>query len=261
MKQIEKFNTSPLLVGACAEFHNEMLTLILAFSLGVLKIEDLVPAYELEVSKLNQTVNRSQKLANTRLIIEHDRIRDRLITRFFRMVKDLKKSPIAEEKRFGEILWDAISQYEGMAKNEMNKETNEVRGMLRDLEVHDLNEIVLNANLGPLRDQIQYNNDAVSNLMSGRNEAETEKGKINTLEQRKVVTDLYNQIVLRVNAVAALEEIDEVNAFIDRVNTLIEAYRRVISHMRPGGTGNEKVNKKETPEPQPEQPEETENEE
>ena len=244
MKQIQKFSTSPLLVAACAEFHNEMLTLIVAVALDVLRIEDLFPEYELQVSKLNLTVNKSQKLANTRSIIEYDHIRDRLIGRFFKQVKDLKNSPLAGEKQLGEILWDAISQYEGMAKNERNKETNEIRGMLRDLDVHELNEAVLNANLGTLRDQIRDNNDEFSNLMSGRNEAETQKDKLYATELRKEAANLYDQIVLRVNAVAILNTIEEVDAFIDRVNTLIEAYRRVISHMRPGGTGNEKINKK-----------------
>ena len=245
MLQIQKFYITRLLGGAIAAFHNAFIAIVQNFDLGMLHIQELFPRYQKEVETLNRVVTQTPKLSNTRELSQADEIRDRSLNRFFKLVKDLKNSPNPLEKPKGELLWDVVSHYEGLSRYEMNKQTAMVKGMLQDLEKSEAKDALERLNLVYLVDEIRNQNSRVEDLMMQRIEGETEKESTKTVEQRKIVNTLYDEIVLYINATAVLEPQDEVSNLIEKTNALIDEYRRMIAHMQPGGAGNEKITKKE----------------
>ena len=244
MVQIKTFPLTRLLDGAIAEFHNAFIPIVLAYDLNKLSIHSIFPKYEVSVEKLNKAISKSPRLANTQKIAKADAYRDRVIKRFFKLVKDMRKSPIPEENAAGTTLWNAVSPYDGVAGYELNKETALVKDMLYELQKPKATEAIRALNLYNTVTQIgQYNNE-VEALMAERVETESGIEKINTLEQRKEANALYTEVVQYINATAILNFDADIDELVERTNALIEEYRRVISRMQPGGTGNEKGGKK-----------------
>ena len=156
----------------------------------------------------------------------------------------MKSSPLPEENAAGTILWNAISPYDGIADYEINKETALVKGMLGVLRTPEATTAIRELNLYNLIAQIEQYNNEVEALMAERIDKEAGKPNVNTSTQRKEANNLYNDVVQRINATATLNPSENVDELVARTNALIEAYRRVASQMRPGGSGNEKVKKK-----------------
>ena len=113
MKQIKKFAFTRLLDGAIAEFHNAFVLIVAAYDLDKINVQTVFPKYEAAIEKLNKAISKSPRLANTQKIAKADACRDRVVNRFFKLVKDMRKSPIAEEHSAGTTLWNAISLYDG----------------------------------------------------------------------------------------------------------------------------------------------------
>jgi hypothetical protein len=245
MEQIKKFSISQLLGGAFAEYHNSFILIVQEFDLDTLHIKALFPPYRTEVETLNVVVTKSTKLVNTREIGQGDEIRDRSLNRFFNLIKDMKSSPNMNEKPHGELLWDIISHYDGLSKYEMNKQTAMVKGMLNDLSKPEAQDAIEKLNLTSLVADIYQQNSQVEDLMLRRIDGEAEKESVKTTEQRKIVSTLYNELVLYINATAVLEPQEMVSNLIEKVNALIDGYRRMVANMRPGGAGNESIAKKE----------------
>ena len=253
MTQIESLALSRLLDAPFTGYHMSVFSIIQIFDMSELRIQQLIPVYEQEIQTLDLAMGKSYRKENTQLITKTDALRDRLTNRFFNEAKFLKNSPVESEKEDGTILWNAISQYEGITRYEMNKETVLLKAMFRDLDKTEVLEVVVRYNLQDMVNQIKQYNSEVEALLADRVAKQSEITKVETLEQRKVVTNVYNDIVKTVNAVAILEPTAAVIDFIQRVNALIEEYRLVIAHMKSGGSGNEKRKKKENPEDLPEE--------
>ena len=244
MEQIKSLSLTALLVGSHAEFHTSVLSLITATTPEVLFIKVFFSDYQREVEKLLSLVNKSNRLPQTKELKEADNGRDAYLRRLFKSVKDLMKSPSSDEKEAAEKIWNVIVSYKGIMENEINKETAQIRGLFRDLETEELEAALKYVFLDDIIGRMKTYNDIVVEEMDKRVKLESKKQKIDTAEQRKIVNDLYASIVRQVNAFAIAMPSEEVDEFILSLNSLIDEYKRVISHMQPGGTGNEKVNKK-----------------
>ena len=249
MAQIKKFSLTRLLDGSIAEFHNAFILIVLAYNLNKMSLQKVFPTYQEAVDKLNKAISKSPRLANTQKIAKADAFRDRVINRFFKLIKEMRKSPIPEENAAGTTLWNIISSYEGVITYELNKETAMTKGMLQGLNNSEAIAAIDVLNLSRLAAQMEQYNTEVETLMAERIDKESEKTKVNTLEQRREANALYESVVQHINASALLKPDDSIEELVERANALIDEYRRVITHMRPGGSGNEKgKKKKENPE-------------
>ena len=167
-------------------------------------------------------------------------MRDAYISRLFKSVKDLMRSPTDLEKSNAEVIWDAISQYSGLTGYEMNKQTGVVRNMLNVLAVPEVDAAVQTLRLDLLVKQIEDANNEFAVEMNVRVEGEAEKLKITASEQKNLTNKSYAQVVQKINAVAVVSPTPDTDEFIDKMNALVEEYQRVIKNMQPGGSGNEK---------------------
>jgi len=244
MKTIEKFGTDKLLVGAFAQLNRGFINFILPISLALLRLEELFPPYREAVEKFELLVNKTLRLPLTREITEHDAYRDRLLRRFFNLLKDFRKSINADEKHNGTVVWEAVSAYEGIMDNEMNKQTSMILGMLRDLNAPLVKEAVEMLKLDDLVMQIQVCNDELEVALLKRVEILNDQVDVKTKEQRKIVNKLREPVIQRINAVSNLESDPVIDELVGKINTLFGEYNRMAKHMRAGGTGNEKISKK-----------------
>ena len=259
MKQIKSISLSHLLVASHYEFHQSVVRLITTATPAVLHIDTQFPPYKEAVVLELEIINRNQYLANTQKLEELDTLRDALLSRLFTQIDMAARSPIATEREAGEKLRIGVSPYRGIAKNEYTKETAQMRGLLRDLGQDEYTEAIDTLTLGPVVQQLRQTNNQFSAAMEERVATEATRTQnqldITTPQQRKVVDELYKNLILIVNSFAVAMPAAEIDNFIDLMNALTDQYKRVIASQRPGGSGNEKGGGKKDDET-PETPEE-----
>ena len=246
MKKIKVLRLSRLLASASVSFHSLVESIILPFVTIVNTLGVLLPDYKTSIEAQQRAGNRDMRLANTRSITENDKVRDTYLRRFFKYVADFLKSPDADEKNNARIVGDATSRFRGLMDYEMNKQTVEVQNLVTVLRAQPVMQAVSDLDLTGLVDKIADTNAFFQGEMDTRIQDESKKEKLNTAEQRKVTEGIYLQITDKINAMASLMPSSETDDCIDQLNALIDQYDRIISHMRSGGSGNEKLPRKET---------------
>ena len=241
MKKIRTFGLSRLLASASVSFHSSVESIISVFATIVTTLGVLLPDYKLSIEAQQRAGNRDLRLANTRSITENDNVRDTYLRRFFKYVADFLKSPDADEKNNAHIVSDATARFQGLMSYEMNKQTVEVQNLVTVLRSQPIMQAVGDLDLTGLVDKIADSNAIFQDEMDTRIIDESKKEKLNTAAQRKVTDGLYNQIIDKINAMAILMPSSETDDCIDQLNALVDQYDRIISSMRSGGSGNEKL--------------------
>lgn len=245
MAEIKTMNVTKLLVASHYEFHRTAEALMTAAKAATLHIETLLPAYTEAVNLEFQIINYNQYLTNTALLKQLDEKRGKLLSRLFRHIDMAVRSPLEEERLAGEALKVIVSPYRGIAQNEYTKETAQLRGLARDLATEEASVHLDTLYLGEIEQKLRYANIEFATALDGRMTTEAVRPqnhiKVKRYDQQKIVNELYRQIILRINAFAIAEPTDEIDAFIELMNAHIDQYKRVISHLQPGGSGNEKV--------------------
>ena len=244
MKQIKSISLTHLLVASHYEFHQSVVRLIVAATPEVLHIETQYPAYLAAVNLELQIINRNQYLTGTQKLEELDAQRDALLSRLYTQIDMAARSPIAEEKAAGEALRIIVSPYRGIARNEYTKETAQLRGLMRDLGTDAAAAHIDTLLAGPVVQKLRQANNQFAAAMEERVATEATRAQnqvdVTTGQQRKVVDELYKNLVLIVNSFAVAMPAAAIDEFIDLVNALLDQYKRVIASQRPGGSGNEK---------------------
>ena len=243
MKKIKVLRLSRLLASASVAFHSSVWGIITLFTTIKTTLGALLPDYEAAIDAQQRAGNRDLRLANTRSITENDKVRDTYLRRLFKYVTDFLKSPDAAEKDNALIVNDAISRFRGLMDYEMNKQTVEVQNLITVLRTQPVMQAVGDLDLTGLVDKIADTNALFQDEMDTRIQDESKKEKLNTAEQRKATEELYLQITDKINAMANLMPSSETDDCIDQLNALVDQYDRTISHMRSGGSGNEKLPK------------------
>ena len=243
MKEIKSFKMTKLLGLASVEFHSFVTSILLIFEGVFDSFKDLIDEYAKSVDLQRQAGNKNMRLANTDALNEKDKVRDAFISRFFKSVKDFQRSPDTGEKKAANIIYNEISRFEGLTSYEKNKETGFVKNLLTSLQLPDVWNAVNTLRLETLYEQIAKANADFEQEMNIRFEGELQKDDLNARQQRKTTEDLYNKVVKYVNAHGLVNPSSDIDECIDRMNVLIDEYERTISHMRPGGSGNESLPK------------------
>ena len=244
MKTIKKFGLTKLLVAACIEFHDSVVSIISTIPAIVSALGDTLGEYKDKIVALKSAANKETRLTNTRAVTEKDNVRDALLSRFFKYVTDYLKSPLDNEKSAAQTIEDTISRFRGLVKYEMNKETGEIKSMIDSLRPQPVANALLTLGLDSLVQKIEdANNDFISE-MTARVDGEAKKSKLNTREQQSAARIAFDNVTKKINAIAILTPSADSDKCIDQINALIDAYDRTISHMRSGGAGNESLPKK-----------------
>ena len=244
MKQIEKFGVSKLLVASSLEFHDSAESRIRIYPSIVTTLGATFTNYAASINDQRTAANKDTRLVNTEQIHEVDSVRDPLVRRLFRNVDDFSRSPITDEKTNGKIIKNKIERFRGLADYEMSKETTEIKNMIIVLREQEVMTAVTALELEGLILKIEDANNAFIDAMTKRIDGESGKVKLNTAEMRKITEACYAEVILKINAFAIATPSEDLDKCIDSMNALVEQYERIVSRMRSGGSGNEKLPKK-----------------
>lgn len=228
-KQIKNFNKTQLPIGTQTNFHKKVLTLIGTTTTAALHVEGLEPQYAAAIDTLSSIVNRPTTYVATQSRQETDDRRDRFVTVIHQIINAHKNNPIAEKQAASATLSALMAPYRSITRHQYAKETEEINGMLAVLEAH-----ATEAGLLGLTDEVAGLTEANEAFEAALDEKIAEEqarqavSDIDSREATRAANDLYDQIVLTVNAYAIVSPTDEIEGFIDQLNATVAVYAAMI---------------------------------
>lgn len=200
----------------------------------------LVAQYVAAISTEEEVVRRQQALLLTADVTEADAARDSTLRQLVTLVDSAQYSTLAAEKQAADKLAIVIKPYRKDYKDNMAEETEDLRGLLAILGQDDMAGYIDQLTLGPVMQRLRQQNNAFDTLYRQRaQERVTTRGTgISTKDQRKVVDDLYRQLVDMVNAIVGTAALGIETGFdatllgtlTSNVNGVIEQYKLVIAN-------------------------------
>lgn len=240
--QIKTFPMSHMLIGANYSFHASVYTYIQMATAQALHIESLAATYlELINLQLN-LISPNRNVAFTKELAQLDRERNLWYGQVTTAIDTATFSPDETVSAAGKKLKIAISPHRGIAGNQYNKQTSEIKAMLRDLSADYLLASIQTLNLEPTIEQLGKANNAFEEKYTQRvnTEAARPRANVTSEENSKAINRVFKEIAKVVNAFAITVSSPEIENFINQVNARIDLARNAIAHQRAGGTGNEK---------------------
>ena len=245
MAKINSFRQKALLLSASLTFHTECSKTIGEYDSVKNILGPLWTQYNDNIAAQQSATGKNMHLTNTEDVKEKDNARDAYFKMFVSSVDNFQRSPDAAQKANAKTVSVALSRFRGLDKYEMKKETSEIDNMIIAMREPNVYAAITALKLDTLLEDIADANQAFRDALDVRYEGELKKDKNVAGEQRKLTEATYLEIVEKLNAFAIAAPTEDLNKCIDRLNVVIDDYSRTISHMRAGGSGNEKLPKKE----------------
>ena len=161
--------------------------------------------------------------------------------------------PTDQLAHYAAVLRPVMTAYKGMWKHEMTKETEEIKGLRRDLQPEAMQNALIGLGLKTIADGIFAANIALENAVRNREQSRgqriAEKGDDSTDSLRKQMVPLLIEIYRHTNALGRIAPTEDINRFIQNVCGIINHYKQVAAS---GGSHS-----KDEPEPTPVDPDVT----
>lgn len=228
-KQVNNFNKTRLPIGTLTNFHKKVLTLIGTTTAAALHVEGLEPPYTAAVETLSSIVNRPTTYVATQSRQDVDDRRDRFVGVIHQIINAHKTNPIAEKQAAAATLGALMAPYRSIAKHQYAKETEEINGMLAVLEANPEETALLG-----LTDEVaglKEANEAFEAVIDEKIAEEQARQAVSDTDSKEATSaanNLYDQIVLTVNAYAIVSPTDEIEGFIDQLNATVAVYAAMI---------------------------------
>ena len=182
--------------------------------------------YTAAINIMQELVNRQSASTLTEAINTADSNRDQCLSGVFGLIDVCAISLFENLRDPGKKLQTLVKPYRSIAENALSAETSEVKGLILVLkDPANAEDVEAIQELGPTIALLKNYNDEVEELMQNRIEATPTKAESDA--KRKAVEEIYNVIVQRSNASvvllpsdAATQFVAEINAEIDRTNTV-----------------------------------------
>ena len=230
VNQISSFNAKYMTIGACANFHATAVKYITEATPEALHLENKMPAYQEKVSLLESIVNRQRAFVSTGKLKQSDTVRDNAGGVITGSIHLLLTTPVEAKRMAAELLDPQVSAYRNIRGHEYNKQTAEVRGFLRVLDLPENKAAIETLGLTEEVEALRAANAEFEKYYDERVlEANARKMKSN-VESKVVIDDantVYQEIVQIVNAYAVVAPSDEINDFITKMNGLIASLESV----------------------------------
>lgn len=228
-KQVNNFNKTRLPIGTLTNFHKKVLTLIGTTTAAALHVEGLEPPYTAAVETLSSIVNRPTTYVATQSRQDVDDRRDRFVGVIHQIINAHKTNPIAEKQAAAATLGALMAPYRSIARHQYAKETEEINGMLAVLEANPEETALLG-----LTDEVaglKEANEAFEAVIDEKIAEEQARQAVSDTDSKEATSaanNLYDQIVLTVNAYAIVSPTDEIEGFIDQLNATVAVYAAMI---------------------------------
>ena len=252
IKQIVNFQLKYLRMAGFLEFVQQVLNIVKTYrdsgEAGVsqlpAKVEAAYTPFASGIAVMDDAYKLSRASEFTQQIADEDTRRDNLYTALKNQVQMYTRFDFdAEKKAAGTYLWNIIRKY-GIDVNEnYHEESGKLQQMIQELEADNVaGQHITTLGLTSLVSQLKTANEAVRTLLSQRNDERMAQEKAALANARNAVDERYRDLVLMINAAAAMEDNQEsiagLEGVISQVNELIKYYRQYVAPKGGGSAGS-----------------------
>lgn len=222
-------------VGACVTFHTTTLKYITTTTPEILHIENKIEAYREKAKQLELLVNRKRAYRTTPEMRSIDYVRDRAVGTINGAINSFYTSPVEEKRLLAQRLSQDLAAYRGIGEHEYSKQTAEVTGMLRILDLEENKTAIARLGLTEEVEALRQANEEFAAMFDERVlevSASKDQQDIDSLKLMREVNAMYQDIAQVINAYAIVQPSDEIDEFITKMNGLVGAMAAV------AGTGS-----------------------
>ncbi|MDL2303746.1 DUF6261 family protein [Bacteroides sp. OttesenSCG-928-D19] len=241
MEIIKNFNKTKLHVDSHAEFNLSVLKVLKEAVFTNAEMVALIGLYENSIELEANIIARPRASIYTPPVQNNDESRGAMLRQVISTIKYARKSTIPAMREAGENLWIMVKPYRNIYTKPMTDETEAIRHLLKVLGSSD--EVIDWIDALSLPVIVQEMRKINNKFSEKYNERSVERGSlagkgITTSEQRKVVDNIYMQIVNLLNSVvvATRSGIDTgfpqeiLNTVTLDINSYINQYKLVLSN-------------------------------
>ena len=245
IKQISNFQLRVLRMAGFLEFMLQVKNIVMAFrnsgEPGMSQLPEKVEAaytpFVDSVSQMDSTYKLSRTSEYTQQIADEDTRRDSLYLALKNQVQMFMRFTFdAEKQEAATYLWNIMKKYNVDVDENYYEESGKLQQMLQELEADNVaGQHITTLGLTSFVTQLKTANEAVRTMLSQRNDERMLQEKAALAKARKEVVQAYRELVLMINATAAIGNdphlFDEV---ISQVNELINYYRHHVVQNKGG---------------------------
>lgn len=184
--------------------------------------EEMVTAFDTDLALLNDLVNQSRISDETALLADEDKHRDELIVYFTTTISQTRKSPLAAQKNAAISLYNQVKPYVGIYKLADQQETQQINGLLLDMEKEPNKTNIATLGLTAVLDELKASNQRFIELTAQRTEGRAAATIENSKAVRSRLDPIYDDMVLLATSTNVLKPTAETTAFVVAVNALID---------------------------------------
>ncbi|WP_455639625.1 DUF6261 family protein [Parabacteroides sp.] len=183
---------------------------------------ELIAEFGETLALLTDLVNVSTISDETSQLREVDAYRDECIVFFTSDISQKRKSPIAAQKNAAVSLYNVIKPYVGIGRLADQQETQQILGLLVDMEKEPNKTNVATLGLTAVLEELKAANDEFARLTEQR----TANKAANAIDNSKVVRQrmepIYEEMLLLAQSYNIVQPTAETTAFVTAVNALID---------------------------------------
>lgn len=224
---------SKLPVGSHNAYHREIVDEIVKATPEVLHIETLFASYQEAVELEQALIKQVAGSAYTTTVTDANERCDLWLRVFFEAQKAFMIAPAGSETlKHAEALKPIVGTYDGIHRHEQSRQVTETNGLLTAVATGEEVVAAVEAlGLKPVFDQLRIENDRLEAAIRARNLEDADllkaHGGLTASDQRKVVDNLYQQVVAHVNAYAIVEPSEAIENFIIEATATADYYANI----------------------------------
>lgn len=190
------------------------------------KLKTELPIFEEKLDNENEVLVQSRKNDLTEVVEAGDDKRDSGLSGYAQIVKGFLFLRSGEQYEAAKKLNQHLSDYKLSPQMSLVKQTGAMKNFLEDLETTYTSQVT-SLGLTPFVTMMKEGNTAVDTNLQARDARSAGKMKAAVLTARSETDEIYNKIIMKINALAIVDEVnaDEYGQLIDELNAQIKHYK------------------------------------
>ena len=206
--------------------------------LGILEEEKV--AFEADLEKIQNLVERTKKREETARMNEVDEQRTTTAVAFTTMVKQLKNIALPAQAEAVEEVHKLSEPYVGLTKLPTDQKTAQIDGLLKDMSAEGVAQKVETMGLTPILNQLREQNELYRELSRARREARTDEVTESSDTIRERMNFYYDEMTTAAFVQSAANPTETNKRFIALLNTLIDETKQKYNLRKGIAEANEK---------------------
>lgn len=190
------------------------------------KLKTELPIFEEKLDNENEVLVQSRKNDLTEVVEAGDDKRDSGLSGYAQVVKGFLFLRSGEQYEAAKKLNQHLSDYKLSPQMSLVKQTGAMKNFLEDLETTYTSQVT-SLGLTPFVTMMKEGNTTVDANLQARDARSAGKMKAAVLTARSETDEIYNKIIMKINALAIVDEenADEYGQLIDELNAQIKHYK------------------------------------